>query len=262
MNRRTGMPLERIRAEAVASFKTFVRRRTAVFFTFVFPVLLVVIFAGLVGRGATGSGLFAESREYYVPAYLAVVVLFTPLSRVGSEVARYRENNRFEKLASTPLTRFEWLAAQTLVNVALILVASAVLVVALVLLGTNVQPSPWIVPYVVVGSIVFCGVGAVIGRVASSQDGAISMANGIALPVLFLSETFIPTSLFPTWFQSVPLFSPLTYFSRGVRTAISGSTGSAGLLSGLSVEGYFVITSGLAVVAFLVGGWALSWTES
>lgn len=261
MNLRTSRPFARVRAEAVASFKTFVRRRTAVFFTFVFPILLVLIFAGLVGSGATGSGLFSQSREYYVPAYLGTVVLFTPLSRVGSEVARYQEHNRFEKLASTPLTRFEWLAAQTLVNVSLIVVASAVIVVALVLLGTDVVPSAWIVPFVVVGSILFCGLGAVIGRVAGSQDGAVSMANGIALPVLFLSETFIPTSIFPSWFQSVPMFSPLTYFSRGVRTAIAVPTQSTGPLSGLGVGGYFAITAALAIIAFFLGGWALSWTE-
>lgn len=258
----TSRPIARVRAEAVASFKTFVRRRTAVFFTFVFPVLLVLIFAGLVGSGATGSGLFAESTEYYVPAYLATVVLFTPLSRVGSEVARYAEDNRFEKLATTPLTRFEWLAAQTLVNVALILVAATVILVALVLLGTTVVPSPWIFPFVVAGSVVFCGLGAVIGRVADSQDGAISMANGIALPVLFLSETFIPTAIFPDWFQTVPLFSPLTYFTRGVRTATAVPTGSTGPLSGLGVEVYFALTATFALVAFVVGGWALSWTET
>ncbi|MFB6132718.1 MAG: ABC transporter permease [Halanaeroarchaeum sp.] len=262
MNPRNFGPFARVRSEAVASFKTFVRRRTAVFFTFVFPVLLVLIFAGLVGTGAPGSGLFAESTEYYVPAYLATVVLFTPLSRVGSEVARYREDNRFEKLATTPITRFEWLAAQTLVNVVLILVAAIVILVSLLVLGTTVVPSPWIVPFVVVGSVLFCGLGAVIGRIADSQDGAISMANGIALPVLFLSETFIPTAIFPKWFQTVPLFSPLTYFARGIRTATAVPVEATGPLSGLGVEGYFLLTATFAIVAFVLGGRALAWTES
>jgi ABC-2 type transport system permease protein len=260
MTATTSLRYARIRAEAIASLKTFLRRRTAVFFTFVFPVVLIVIFAGLVQTGAGGGGLFSKPTGYYVPAYLAVVVLFTPLSRIGSEVARYRETNRFEKLAASPLTRHEWLAAQSLVNVALILVASVLLLGLLALLGTEMVLSPWLLPYVVVASLLFCGVGAIVGSVAASQDGAISMANGIALPLLFLSETFVAPEQFPTWFQSVPLFSPLTYFARGVRAAVYAPPETT-VLPPLGVAGYFAVLVGLAVITFLVGGAVLDWTE-
>lgn len=250
----------RIRAEATASFKTFLRRRTAVFFTFVFPVVLVVIFAGLVQTDAAGSGLFSKPTGYYVPGYLAVVVLFTPLSRVSSEVARYREANRFEKLAASPLTRFEWLAAQSVVNVALILAASTLLLGLLALFGTYVPLSPWLVLYVVIGSILFCGVGAIIGSVAASQDGAISMSNGIALPMLFLSETFVSPRQFPAWFEPATHLSPLTYFSRGVRAAVY--TPEQNLVGPeLGVGGYLLVLTALAMVLFLTGGRALTWTE-
>ncbi|MFB6269785.1 MAG: ABC transporter permease, partial [Halobacterium sp.] len=209
----------RIRAEATATYRTFLRRRTAVFFTFFFPVLLIAIFAGLVNTTTGEGGLFTEPTSYYVPAYLAVVVLFTPLSRIGSTVARFRDGNRFEKLSTTPLTRAEWLAAHTLVNVALIAAASAVLLVALVLTGASFALSPWLVVLVPAASVVFCGIGAVIGSLADGQDGAIATSNGVALPLLFLSETFVQPALFPAWFRPVVDLSPLVYFSRGVRAA-------------------------------------------
>ncbi|MFW5918774.1 MAG: ABC transporter permease [Halanaeroarchaeum sp.] len=260
MSGTVGRRFGRVRSEAAASFKTFVRRRTAVFFTFVFPVVLVVIFAGLVQSDGAGSGLFSRPTGYYVPGYLAVVVLFTPLSRVGSEVARYRETNRFEKLATSPLTRFEWLAAQSVVNVTLILVASALLLGLLFLFGTSVPLSPWLLLYVVVGSIVFCGIGALVGSAAASQDGAISLSNGIALPTLFLSETFLAPSRFPPWFEPATLLSPLTYFSRGVRAAVyvpdPNQIGPA-----LGVVGHLAVLTALAVLFFVAGGMALSWTE-
>ena len=88
--------LTRVRAEASAGWRSFVRRRTAVFFTFFFPVILIVIFGALVRTDPTGEGLFTEPPAYYVPGYLAVVGLCTPLSRMGSEVARHREGHRFE----------------------------------------------------------------------------------------------------------------------------------------------------------------------
>lgn len=242
----------RILAEATATYRTFLRRRTAVFFTFFFPVLLIAIFAGLVNTTSGNGGLFTEPTGYYVPAYLAVVVLFTPLSRIGSTVARFRDGNRFEKLSTTPLTRAEWLAAHTLVNVALIAAACAVLLVALVLTGASFTLSPWLVVLVPAASIVFCGIGAVIGSLAEGQDGAIATSNGVALPLLFLSETFVQPALFPAWFRPAVDLSPLVYFSRGVRAAT---------YSGGDVVTNTGIVVALAVVAFVVGTAVIPWTE-
>jgi ABC-2 type transport system permease protein len=244
--------VSRIAAEASGTYRTFLRRRTAVFFTFFFPVLLIVIFAGLVRTQSGGGGLFSEPTGYYVPAYLATVVLFTPLSRVGSTVARHREGNRFEKLATTPLTRAEWLAAHTLVNVALITAASAVLLVALKLTGAEFALSPWLAFLVPAASVVFCGVGAVIGSLAGGQDGAIATSNGVALPLLFLSETFVQPELFPAWFRPVVDLSPLAYFARGVRAAT---------YSGGDVVTNAAVVGVLALVAFVVGAVVIPWTE-
>ena len=219
--------LGRIRAEFTASWHSFLRRRTAVFFTFFFPVIIVLIFGALVQTQPTGGGLFAEEPAYYVPGYLAVVVLFTPLSRVGSTIARHREGNRFEKLATTPLSRSEWLLGQTLVNVVVIgLAALALLVLTVVVTGVSLPlrfATLSIVLFVALGVALFCGLGAIIGRVADSQDGVIAASNAIALPLLFLSETFVTPDLLPTWFRPALNLSPLTYFARGVRAVTTGT---------------------------------------
>lgn len=245
--------LSRTRTEFVAAWHSFIRRRTAVFFTFFFPVILIVIFGALVTTDPTGGGLFTEPPEYYLAGYLAVVVLFTPLSRVGSTVARHREGNRFEKLATTPLRRTEWLLAHTLVNAVLVAIASAILIAVLWLLtDATFTLSPLLVPFVLIGSAVFCGIGAILGRVTDSQDGVIAAANTIALPMLFLAETFVPPNLLPGWMGPVIDLLPLTYFSRGVReVTVSGGPWTTDL----------AILSGLALAFFLAGAYALPETD-
>jgi len=239
----------RIVVEFRAGWLAFVRRRTAVFFTFLFPVILIVIFGALVRTGT--GGLFSEPPAYYVPGYLAVVVLFTPLSRVSSTVARHREDRRFEKLSTTPLTRYEWLLAQSLVNVVLVGAACVVvLAIALVLTGADFAFSPLLVPFVALGTVLFCGVGALLGRLAGSQDGAVAASNAIGLPLLFLSETFVPPAMLPAWFGPVVALSPLTYFARGTRAAVLGQPGWGASLLVLAV---------LAVVAFGLGAALLPW---
>lgn len=251
----------RVRAAFLAAWYSFLRRRTAVFFTFFFPVIIIVIFGALVQTQPTGGGLFTEPPGYYVPGYLAVVVLFTPLSRVGSEVARHREGNQFEKLATTPLSRGEWLLAQTLVNVVVIgLAAIALLALVVVVTGAAVVFSPLLVPFVVLGVALFCGLGAIIGSVADSQDGVIAASNGIALPLLFLSETFVPPSMLPGW---LPMeLSPLTYFSRGVRAVTLDQQPTEWFdVIQLGAVGNLLVLAVLAAVLFAVGAAALPRTD-
>jgi len=208
----------RVGSEARTAWCSFLRRRTAVFFTFGFPLILVAIFGVVVQTNPTGSGLFGHPTGYYVPGYLAIIVLFTPLTRIGSSIARYREGNRFEKLSTTPATPAEWLAAHTLVNVGIILLASAVVLGVLEFLtGWSVVLSPLLVPFVVFAVVMFCGLGAVLGRVADSQDGVVAASNAVALPLVFLSETFVAPEMLPAWFRPAVGLSPLTYFARGVR---------------------------------------------
>jgi len=250
--------LGRIGTEATAATRSFLRRRTAVFFTFFFPVILVVIFGALIRTQPTGGGLFAEPAGYYVPGYLAVVVLFTPLSRVGSEIARHRDGGRFEKLATTPLSRVEWLIAHTLVNVAIIGAAS-LLILGLVVAVTDAQPevsaSLLALPvFVAVAVALFCGFGAILGALADSQDGVIAASNTVALPLLFLSETFVPPALLPEWFLPAVAASPLTYFARGTR-AILSEPGPGGWTTELA------ILSALAVGFLALGAYAVPRTD-
>ncbi len=255
----------RISAATLAGWRSFLRRRTAVFFTFLFPAIIVLIFGVLVETGAGGGGLFAEPPAWYVPGYLAVVVLFTPLSRIGSEVARHRDGNRFEKLATTPLTRPEWLLAQTLVNVVVIGLAALLVLALLVgLTGASIPVGPQsllVVPFVVLGVTVFCGVGALLGSLADSQDGVIAASNAVAIPLLFLSETFVPLSMLPDWLPT--WLSPLTYFSRGVRAVTFYAEGGETLATFNAPDPWLNLAIlGIAAVALLgLGAMALPVTD-
>ena len=240
--------VDRVRAETGAGWRSFVRRRTAVFFTFFFPVILIVIFGALVRTDPTGEGLFTEPPAYYVPGYLAVVVLFTPLSRLGSEVARHREGNRFEKLATTPLTRGEWLLAQTVVNAVIIGLASLlILALVVILTGAEIVFSPLLVPYVLVGVVCFCGIGTMLGSYTDSRDGAVAASNAIGLPLLFLSETFVSLEQLPGWFEPLVNLSPLTYFARGVRAATDPNAATS------TVTGVDPALANLGILAVLAG---------
>lgn len=241
--------IDPLRAEMRVALTTFLRRRTAMMFTFLFPVLLVIIFGALIRSDPAGGGLFAEPAIYYVPGYLAVVVLFTPMSRVSATVIRYREGNQFEKLATTPLSRSEWLLAHTIVTIGVVAVAGGLILVLIALLTAAPFPrTPVLLPFLVAGVALFAGLGACIGRLTSTEDGAIAVSNTIALPMLFLAETFVPPAMLPSWFRPAVAAMPLTYFSRGVRAAINGGEGWLPSLLVLSVLGAIALVLGAIAI--------------
>jgi ABC-2 type transport system permease protein len=107
-----------------------------------------------------------------------------------------------------------------------------------------------------------------LGRLADSQDGVIAASNGIAIPLLFLSETFAPPSMLPAWFRPFIELSPLTYFARGLRaatyaptTTASGSESVRAGLVGADPVLNLVVLAVLAVGFFVVGAYALPRTD-
>lgn len=210
------MNYDRIFSEAYASWNSFLRRKTAVFFTFLFPIILVSIFGFLVETQT--SGLFSKEPVYYVASYISIVVLFTPLSRMSVTVARGRTGSHFEKLSTTPLTKIEWLLAHSIMNFILVLISSIlVLFFAALLTDFSFTFPPLLILFIFLGSIIFCNIGAILGSITESQDGAIAASNAIGLPLLFLSDTFIPLDLLPNWAIPFISISPLTPFARGSR---------------------------------------------
>jgi ABC-2 type transport system permease protein len=246
--------VRRIRGEATAEWRSFLRKPAAVFFTFVFPAILVALFAAVVGAG---GGFFEEPQGYYLPGYLAFVILLTPLSRLSSTVARGRDHRRFEKLATTPLTRIEWLTAHVLVNGVLIVGASILIAGLLITVGgaslsVGVADVPVVVLAVVLGVAAFCGVGALIGAAVSSEDGAIAVSNGVGFPMLFLADTFVAPETLGVGAPVVEAL-PLTYFSRAVRGATT-PTGEP-TASALVILGVF------AFALFGLGAYFLPWQD-
>lgn len=242
----------RVAAEARAETRSFLRQRTAVFFTFVFPLIIVGMFGAAV-QTSSGSGLFARPQGFYLPGYLAVVVVLTPLTRVGGSVARYRSDRRFEKLGTTPLGRVDWLLAHVLVNVLFVGCASLLVVGLLVtLVGVSISLSPLLPVFLVLGIGLFCSLGAIIGHVADSEDGVVAASNGLGVPLLVLSNTFVPLSKLPAAVRPVIRVLPLTPFAHGIRLLTYGGSGSV-----LAQLGLLVVWTG---AAFGVAVWLFSWS--
>lgn len=208
----------RILSESKASLKSFFRKKTTVFFTFFFPLLIIGLSSIFIYTG--GSGFLKQKQAFYIAGYLSVVVLLTPIQRIASEVTRYRNSKRFEKLQTTPLTRSEWLLSHFLVNLLVVFISSIIILSTLSILDHKLYFSFLIFLFIIFGVIAFCGIGAILGSVIGSQDGVTAASNAVGLPMLFLADTFITQEMLPSFIRPIVNVLPLTYFARGVRSII------------------------------------------
>ncbi len=167
----------------------------------------------------------------------------------------WKRDKLFRQLSLTPLSRAEWLTATFLWYVLLAFVSTALLLgVGRLLFGAHVTLTPLALPFLVVGPILFVSLGLLAGSVSSTPESAGVVGNIITFPMMFLSGTFFPVSLFPSWLVPVAHLLPLYYVIDGLNAAmVFGNPTSAS--TDLAVV--FV----LAIVVSIVATRVFSWRE-
>lgn len=69
--------------------------------------------------------------------------------------------------------------------------------------GVTVVPGLLSMALILLGTIAFSAIGLTLGGVVNDQDGATSLGNAIAFPILFLSGVFWEIELMPAYLQTV-----------------------------------------------------------
>ncbi|MFT4958094.1 MAG: ABC-2 type transport system permease protein, partial [Halobacteriales archaeon] len=182
--------------------------------------------------------------DYYLPAFIATIVLINGVISVTSEVAGFKSDGTLKRLVATPLRKRDWILANMIQQSVLAVVLAGVMVlVAHLAFGVTVIPGPLSIALILLGAIAFSGLGITLGSFINDADAATSLGNAIAFPMMFLSGVFWEISLMPEYLQTVAKLMPLYHFHRGLRRLMILDTTEGTLLP-------FVIL-GIGSVAFL-----------
>jgi len=180
--------------------KAFWRNPAAVFFTVMFPVVLLLIFATVFGGKTIDVDGGIETTAYYVPAIITLAVISATMQSLAMSLVIAREDGRLKRGRGTPLPAWVFIAGRVgnAVVVALLMLG---LIAALgrVLYGVAI---PWgelpaILVTLVVGAAAFACLGIALTAAIPSQDAAAPIVNALLLPLYFLSGVFIPDDELP-----------------------------------------------------------------
>jgi len=170
--------------------RTMRRNPTLIGFTIGMPLVMMLIFAELMGDEDLG-GLGVLYKEYLAPRMVVLAILSSSFVSLAVSVALRRGNGELKRVRSTPMRAGVVIATLGITTAALSLVSATTVMVTS--WWVFAVPPPALVPTVLM-LVVGCATGAALGLAMATfigrPDNAIAVSNGVLWPVVFISGTY------------------------------------------------------------------------
>jgi len=235
----------------VTESKLFLREPVGVFFTLVFPPLLLVVL-GLVPSFREPSADLGGARlvDLYVPIVVTLAIALLALNGLPQLFATYREKGILRRLATTPVRPAALLGAQLLMCTAMAVIVFVV-VLAIGRLGFGVALPRQVPAYAL--AYVLCvvsmlAIGLLIASLAPHGRGAGAIGSVLFFPVLFFAGLWLPREAMPALLRRISDFTPL---GAGVQSLSDAAAGRWPALLAVAVMlGWTVVACWLAARYF------------
>ncbi len=247
-----GLAVRQVRFE----HRAFWRNPTAAFFTFVFPLLFMVIFNTLLGGSGGPAGQSAS--DFYTPAIIVFSVINATFTTLVMTVTAARERGILKRIRGTPLPPWAYLAGRVGLSIGV-----AILLVAIVAAFGAVLYDvafPWarlpaLLLTLAVGAATFSVLGLAVTALVPNEDAAPAVANAVILPLLFLSNVFIRLDAgAPGWIQTLSSLFPVRHFADAMMTIYAPSTTGSGIS-----PGDLLVMLGWAAAGLALALWRFRW---
>lgn len=187
-----------------------------------------------------------ESRNFYVPGVIAILVMLITLMLTSMAVVREKEIGTMEQIMVTPIRPIEFILGKT-VPFALIGYADVVLITLIGLFWFHVPIRGSLVLLFVATSFYLMttlGIGLFISTVSQTQQQAMMSTFFFYFPAVLLSGFMFPIANMPVVIQWFTYLNPLRYFLVVVRGIFLKGVGAGVLwpqLAALLVMGVFTL---------------------
>ena len=203
------------------------------------------------------SGAAVGYADWLLPGILGMNMMFSSLFGVGYVVVRYRKNGFLKRLHATPLTSFEFIAAQVASRLVLILLITTFIYTGThLILGTRMEGS-YVTLFLiaVVGAASLVSLGLVISARVTSEELAGGLLNLINWPMMMLSGVWFSLEGAPEAIQMAANIFPLTHVLNAARAVmLDGATL-------IDVGPSLLALTAMSAVFFAVGAKVFRWGQ-
>jgi ABC-2 type transport system permease protein len=211
--------------------RAYWRNRGRGFFTFLFPIMFLVIFGSL-NSGTTLQHEGGISYDtFFVPGILAYGIIATTFVNMAISTSVLRDEGILKRMQGSPLPRWAYVAARIGSTVLIVLAMTALtLAVGAIAYGVTIRVStlPGLVATLVLGTAAFTTLGIGVTRFIPTAESAPVFVNLTILPLTFISNIWFPTDTMPTWLQNIAKVFPIRALADGLQYAFNPHTTGAG----------------------------------
>jgi ABC-2 type transport system permease protein len=200
--------------------RAYWRNRGRGVFTFVFPIMLLVIFASL-DKGqhiSTRGGIPYD--DFFVPGILAYGVITTTFVNLAMGTAILRDAGVLKRMQGTPLPRWAYVVAR-IVSASLVTLSMTVLVLALgkILYGLDFRAGqlPALIVTLLLGTAAFTTLGIGITRFIPNAESGPVLVNLVIWPLSFISNIWFPIDSLPNVLKTIADLFPIKALASGLQ---------------------------------------------
>ena len=210
--------------------KAFWRNPASVGFTFAFPLMFLVIFTALFGNDTVRVfGQRVSTSTFYVSAIATFSIITATYTNLAISVTFQRDAGILKRTRGTPLPGWAYMFGR-IVHAIFVAILLVVIVAAFGALFYHAKlPGRTLPAYVVtlvVGAASFCAMGLALTAFVPNAEAAPAVVNFTILPLLFLSDIFIPIQDPHAWYVTVAKIFPVYHFSQAMKSAYFSPTGT------------------------------------
>jgi ABC-2 type transport system permease protein len=205
---------------------SYLKTPAAIFWTFAYPVLAFFVLLAIFGLGKSGRpGL--SYADYLISGLAVMTAISTAMFGVAAALIEHKANARLLPFEFMPFSRSIFIAGLAASRVALLSLFFALFVGALSHLLPTANPvSPLNLLLLILlldaAALTLVGVGLLIAAAIDRPAVGYAISHMINVPVILISDLFLPVALFPKWLAGIVQYSPfvaLVHTARSVYAA-------------------------------------------
>jgi len=203
----------------------------------------------------TVTGAPVRYVDWLVPGVIAMNLMFGCLFGVGYVIIRYRKNGVLKRMKATPVSAFEFLTAQGVSRMLIVLVTSVVVYVGTDLfLGFRMEGSYFdLLILLILGILSMISLGLAFASRFKSEELANGLLNLITFPMMIFSGVFFSLEGTPKILQDSAQVLPLTHFIQAARAIMLEGAGLVQIAPDLLFLGLFT------AVCLSLAAWLFRW---
>ena len=194
--------------------RLFWRTPISAFFTLALPVIFLVLFSVIFGSEDIGDGY--SFSQFFAPSMAVFAAVSSTFTNLAVRTSFTREQGILKRVRGTPLPPSIYMAGTvgSCVWIAILSVA-LMFIVGWAFFGFRMiwdDFGPAVLVFAV-GIATFSALGLAICSIIKNADASPAVANGVFLPMAFISGIFIPLDDAPTWLVILGDIFPLKHFA-------------------------------------------------